>query len=147
MDVHKILVPVSGDPSDEQAVRMACTLAKRHKARVYIVHVVEVARNLPVGSPEPSAVDQGESILRRMEAVGKEEKCPVEAELLQAREAGPAVVEEAIQRQADLIIMGMEYRRRHGEFNLGATVPYVLKNAPCRVWLAREPIANGAGSP
>ncbi len=50
MDVHKILGPVSGDPSDEQAVRMACTLAKRYKAKVYIVHVVEVARNLGTSS-------------------------------------------------------------------------------------------------
>ncbi len=35
--------------------------------------------------------------------------------------------------------MGVTYRKRFGEFYLGQTTPYVLKNAPCRVWVAREP--------
>ena len=39
---------------------------------------------------------------------------------------------------ADLIVMGLPYKRRFGEFNLGKTVPYVLKNANCRVMLFRE---------
>jgi hypothetical protein len=34
--------------------------------------------------------------------------------------------------------MAVTYRNRKGEFNMGRTVPYVLKNAPCRVWLFRE---------
>ena len=33
--------------------------------------------------------------------------------------------------------MGIGYKRKFGEFDLGQTAPYVLKNAPCRVWLAR----------
>jgi hypothetical protein len=33
--------------------------------------------------------------------------------------------------------MGIGYKRKFGEFDLGHTAPYVLKNAPCRVWVAR----------
>jgi hypothetical protein len=33
--------------------------------------------------------------------------------------------------------MGIGYKRKFGEFDMGHTAPYVLKNAPCRVWLAR----------
>jgi len=43
--------------------------------------------------------------------------------------------------------MGIGYKRKFGEFDLGHTAPYVLKNAPCRVWLARAapnvPVATG----
>lgn len=147
MEFHRILVPVNGGPSTEDAVRLACTLARRSKGCVFLLHVVEVARNLPLDSPEPAQVERGEAVLRRLELIGKEEKCLVETGLLQAREAGPALVEEAVQRQADLVIMGVEYKRRHGEFSLGSTVPYVLKHAPCRVWLSREPIGHRVPSP
>jgi hypothetical protein len=49
-------------------------------------------------------------------------------------------VEEAIEAGADLILLGVPYRRKFGEFDLGKTVPYVLKHAPCEVWICREPI-------
>jgi nucleotide-binding universal stress UspA family protein len=40
----------------------------------------------------------------------------------------------------DLIAIGAGYEKKFGEFNLGETIPYVLKNAPCRVLICREPI-------
>ena len=144
MDPHRILVPVNGDDSDEQAVRLACSLIKKNKGTVFLLNVVEVARNLPIEAPEQHDVDQGEAILDRLERVADSEKCKVETELLQAREAGPAVVEEALERDAELIILGLSYKKRRGEFSLGNTIPHVLKRAPCAVWVSREPITNGA---
>jgi len=29
-----------------------------------------------------------------------------------------------------------------GDFALGRTIPYVFKNAPCRVFVVREPVAR-----
>jgi nucleotide-binding universal stress UspA family protein len=72
--------------------------------------------------------------------VAKKRSCNVETELLQAREVGPALVEEAVERGIDLIIIGTNYKTPFGEFSLGDTAPYILKNAPCRVWLCRKSI-------
>jgi nucleotide-binding universal stress UspA family protein len=44
----------------------------------------------------------------------------------------------AIERKADLIILSLPYRVRFGDFYLGPTTMYVLKHAPCRVWICRE---------
>ena len=144
MGPNRILVPVKGDDADEQALRLACSLVRKNKGKLFVLYVIEVERKLPVETQITAGMEHGEAVLGRMEQVASEEKCTIEAELLQAREAGPAVVEEAMERQADLIIMGVSYKRRHGEFNLGSTVPYVLKRAPCRVWVSREPLTNGA---
>ena len=39
---------------------------------------------------------------------------------------------------------GLPYKKRFGgDFAIGRTVPYVLKNAPCAVWVVREPIPGG----
>ncbi len=73
-----------------------------------------------------------------MESVARGQGCTMETELLQAREAGPTIIDEAIQREADLILMGVKYKRRFGQFSLGSVVPYVLKNASCRVILYHQ---------
>ena len=144
VEPQRILVPVHGDKADEEALRLACSLARKSKARVFVVYVVEVERTLPLDYPTPAEAERAEAVLDQMERIAKDAKFPVEVELLQAREAGPAVVQEAIEREADLIVMGLSYKKHKGEFSLGTTVPYVLTKAPCRVWLSREPQANGA---
>jgi hypothetical protein len=38
-------------------------------------------------------------------------------------------------------VASLPYRKRFGgDFAIGRTIPYVLKNAPCAVWVVREPI-------
>ena len=45
------------------------------------------------------------------------------------------------ERDADLIVLGVPYRTRFGgDFAIGRTIPYVLQNAPCTVWVVREPM-------
>jgi len=151
MKISTILVPVRGLPVDADALELACTLAapsgdRRPKQRVKVeaIYVVEVPQALPLDVELPDAVRAGDAVLAWAETTGRHRDIEVGAELLQARSAGVAIVDEAIERHADLIIMGAQYRRRHGEYNLGITLPYVLKNAPCRVWVARAPRGEGA---
>jgi len=143
MELPKFLVSVSGEKVDEEVVRLACNIAKRRKGKVYVVHVIEVQRALPLDAEIGSEIQRGEKILAHAERIANTMDCEVETDLLQAREAGPALVDEAVERGVDLIIMGLEYKRRFGEFDLGCAVPYVLKNVPCRVLVWREPMEQG----
>ena len=61
--------------------------------------------------------------------------CEVETDVLQAREIGPAIIDEAVERGVDVILMGIKYKKSFGQFSLGNVVPYVLKNSPCPVIL------------
>jgi len=142
MDFKRILVPVSGEKADDEAVRLACSLAKKNKARVYVLYVIEVERSLPLEAAIDSLRRRAEEILEHAERVAEEEAdYQVDSQLLQAREAGSAIVEEAVQKGADLIVMGFNYKKRFGQFSLGSTLPYVLRNATCRVIVSREPVA------
>ena len=47
----------------------------------------------------------------------------------------------------DVIILGVPFRTRFGgEFAIGRTIPYVLQNAPCTVWVVREPMSEETAS-
>ena len=138
MEFQSILVPVSGTDIDEEAIKLACRLARADKAKIWAVYVIPIQRTLPLDAEIEAEVQKAEEILDRMERVARGDNYVIETDLLQAREAGPTIVDEAIEREVDLILMGVSYKRRFGQFSLGNVVPYVLKNAPCRVILYHQ---------
>ena len=110
-------------------------------AELAAVHVVEVGWSLPLDADVAGRSEEIQRILDAAESVAEESKMKMDAVLLQARDVGAALVDEATERDADLLVLGLPYRKRFGgDFAIGRTIPYVLKNAPCAVWVVREPI-------
>jgi nucleotide-binding universal stress UspA family protein len=140
MKLEKILVAVSGKDADAETVKLACDLAKKPKAKIYVVYVIEVKRSLPLDAVIESEIHRAEEALARAEDVASDKDYEVETDLIQGRDAGPAIVDEAMDKEVDLILMGFTYKKRFGVFNLGRVIPYVLEEAPCRVLLYREPM-------
>jgi nucleotide-binding universal stress UspA family protein len=138
---RRILVPVHGNDGDFRALELAGLLADKKNVDVTLVYVVEVRQSLPLDADLPQAVADGESALERAEQYAKgravHRLTRIYPELLQARSAGPAIVDEAIERDIDVIVMASRNRQHFGRTTIGDTVPYILKNAPCEVILAR----------
>ncbi len=138
LNAKKILVPVSGSESDMEAFRLACSLARENRAKLYAVYVIEVGRDLPVDADLGPETRRGEEVLSRIEAIAREKRCGLEADILQARESGAAILQEAVDKDVDLIIIGAPYKRRPGSSVLHDTINYLLKNSPCPVLVLRE---------
>ena len=141
MECNKILVPVVGTEADVRAMELANRLLdKKNKGIVCAVHIISIERALPIDAEVDSEIRKAEDILNHIENIAGECGCKIETDLLQAREPGPAIVNEAIEQETDLIIIGVTYKRRFGEFSLGDVVPYVLRHAPCRVIVYHQPV-------
>jgi len=138
MEFHKILVPVIGSQADEEAIKLACRLAKQDKSEVRAIYIITMTRDLPLDAEIEPEIQKAEDILSHIETVAEKQNYKIDTDVLQAREAGPAIVHEAVEREVDLILMGVVYKRRFGEFSLGEVAPYVLKNAPCRIILYHQ---------
>ena len=139
MEFHRILVPIGGTEADEDAIKLACHLVKKkNKGKIYAVYVITVKRALPIDAEIEAEVKKGEDILDSIERVAEDQDGEVETDLVQAREVGPALVDEAVERKVDLILLGIKYKRRFGQFSLGNVAPYLLKNAPCQVILHHQ---------
>lgn len=138
----RIIVPVFGNESDDRLLKVVERIARRQNAEVTIIYVVEVVQSLPLDAELPAEVERGEHVLhqahddviRNLE--NKSSK--VNTEILQARSAGAAIVDEAIMREADAIMMSCNLQRRHGKVTTGDTTEYVLRNAPCEVIVIRQ---------
>ena len=138
MEFEHILIPVTGADADRQAVRLACALVKKNKGKISAVYVITVKRALPLEANIEPDIRKGEEALDYIESIAEEEDREISTDILQARDVGPAIVDEAVELGVDLILMGVNYKQRFGQFTMGSVIPYVLKNAPCRVILYHQ---------
>lgn len=139
------MIALNGGPSDATIVRLVADLARPVKAELFAVHVVEIDWTLPLDADVAGGSEQAQRVLDLAESVAESSKLRMEPILLQARDVGAALVDEAVEREADLLVLGLPYRKRFGgDFAIGRTIPYVLKNAPCAVWVVREPMPEEA---
>ena len=140
---RRAVVALNGGPSDARIVRLVAEMAARYKAEVIAVHVVEIDWTLPLDADIAGRSEEVQRVLDVAEAIAEQSKVTMEPVLLQARDVGAAIVDEATERGADLLVAGLPYRKRFGgEFAIGKTIPYILQNAPCAVWVVREPMSE-----
>ena len=138
-----IAVVVEGKKLDNELVRLACLMAKKAKRKVHLVHVIEVPRTLPLKAVLTKESEHADKLLTEALAIAEEAGCDAVAEVVQAREAGSAIVDEARDHNCALILLGMVRDSGKVHNDLGKTVPYVLTNAPCRVWVVQDLIKKG----
>jgi len=136
----RILVPIKGNVTDREVLELACETARASKAQVFVIHVIEVKRTLPLDAELQDEAERGEDLLNQAEQIAEALGVAIHTDLLQARDVGPAIVDEILERGIDLVVMGISYKKRFGEFDIGLTLPYVLKHASCRVWVCRQAI-------
>lgn len=142
---RRAVIALNGGSSDARVVRLVSDLARNNKAELVAVHVVEIDWTLPLDADIAGSSEEAQRVLDVAETVAEESKLRLEPVLLQARDVGAALVDEASERDADLLVLGLPYRQRFGgDFAIGRTIPYVLKNAPCAVWIVREPMAEAS---
>lgn len=134
----RILVAVAGTAVDPDVIRIAATLAKPSHAELIAVHVIEVRWNMPLDAVLEKETERGELLLEEAVKVADQAGAKIETELLQAREAAAAIVDTARERQADLIVLGMPFRKRLGRVYVGHTVETVYVSASCAVLAYRQ---------
>jgi nucleotide-binding universal stress UspA family protein len=136
---RRAVVALSGGRTDRQIVTLAADIARAGRADIVGVHVVEIDWTLPLDADVAGHDENAQRVLDIAEATAEAAHYQMETVLLQARDVGAAIVDEATEREADLVICGLPFRRRFGgDFAVGPTIPYVLKNSPCAVWIIRE---------
>jgi basic amino acid/polyamine antiporter, APA family len=155
----KILVPVFGEPLDDEIMSTAGQLAAEDRdgqqgtATIEAIYVIQVPMSLPLDARLPEErTRQIEQALARAKQVGEEyEGVEVHVSPVRGRTVGSAIVAEARRRAVEAIVIGAEpptpikgggilggvagVRLRE----LGEVTAYVLEKAPCRVVVTAPP--------
>jgi nucleotide-binding universal stress UspA family protein len=127
---------------DERIIDFGCKLARADRTALVAVYVVEVDWRHGLDDDLVVERERASRALDLAELMAEREKVTLQTQLLQARDIGAAIVDEAVSLAADAIVLGLPYKVRFGgDFALGHTIPYVFRNAPCAVFVVREPVA------
>lgn len=145
---RRLVVSVHGGPNDQRAIDLAMAVASRTGGNdLILVYVVEVPQRLALDADLPDEIARGEEILAHAEDYARShiegQWKRVLTELLQARFAASAIVDEAVERGADVIVLAASNQHRFGVTTQGETLPYVLDNAPCDVLVLRSIFEGG----
>jgi nucleotide-binding universal stress UspA family protein len=145
---HKILVPIDGSDTSAFGLEEAMKFAKDQAAKIRLIHVVN---ELMVVASYEGTIYSGElvqalresgqkvldSAVQKVTAAGVN----VESELLEAHggQAGNAIIKDAEQCHADIIVLGTHGRRGLSRLVMGSDAEQVVRQARVPVLLVRNP--------
>ncbi len=140
-----ILVPAQGTAMSDRMVALGAQMARARKAQLVVFYVVEVPWSLPLDAHLPDAERIAGDTLARARRITDRFNVPLTTRIAHARAAGQAIIDEAIETGADILLMG-DLPGRAGETRFNETTNYVFTHAPCEVVIDR-PAMDGVGLP
>jgi len=135
---RNIIVALTDTNIDQEAIAVACKAARKRNGEVYGVYGIVVPRKLALDDEMAKETASANHALDQAKAVADQMKVHLETEIVHTRHFGQSLIQEAIDHECALIVLGVAYQIGvNGQFALSETADYVLRNAPCRVWLVR----------
>ncbi len=131
--VGSIIVVFSEDIHSEHMMVLAARLARREKAELLAVYVVEVPLILPQGAQTPDEDRRGYQALATAEVIAQHRGVHIRAELIHARQTAPAVIDLAKREQANLIVLGSYREGKYTGAPLGRAIEEIASRALCDV--------------
>ena len=147
-EFSRILVPMKLGEIGEEMIATAVKLAQERGASVEALYVIRVPLELPLDAELLDEEERAEASIAEAKLLGEDHGVTVEGRIVRSRSIGQAIVEEARERGADLIVLGSSPRWRRQSRFFSPTVEYVLKKAPTEVLIVAFPqgVLEGAGS-
>jgi nucleotide-binding universal stress UspA family protein len=149
-DYQRILVPLKLGPIGEEVLATAIKLAEEEGAALSALHVIKVPLDESLDAELIDEEERAVASLAEAKELAEEHGVDVEGKVVRARTLGSAIVDEAREAGADLILMGSAPRWRRQSRFFSPTVDYVLRRAPCEVMVVAYPQGvleeDGAGS-
>ena len=139
--VCTILVPTDFSPPSLKALEYACALGKAFGATLHLLHVNDIAVEVPTLAPLFSpGREMQRRFLRRLEGIAAKASLPTRGLHSHVRtgKAFNEVCAAARELGADLIILATHGYRGITRAMLGSTTERIVQHAPCPVLVVRE---------
>jgi APA family basic amino acid/polyamine antiporter len=139
LEFRSILVPIAPGYASDEAMDFACRLAAERRASIVAFTAIDVPLDLPLDAELPDEVREANEQLDEARAIGDSYGVRVIGRIARTRNIGRAIVDEAIRRNSEIIVMAgpRRVRLQHGRRQIfGDAVDFVLRHAPCRVMVA-----------
>jgi nucleotide-binding universal stress UspA family protein len=150
MTISRILVPTDFSPHADAAFRYARELARFFRADIHLLHVVDnpIASGMWSSEIYTNEIARLQLNLLRDAEERLKRSVPPDAEnvSIDVRSGNPTaqILDVALERRADLIVMGTHGRTGVAHVLMGSVAERVLRRAPCPVLTLRQTAVSEA---
>jgi APA family basic amino acid/polyamine antiporter len=141
LEYRSALVPIFGTDVDARALVSAARLVGPD-AEVAALYVLPVPAQLSLDAGLEDEEATGYAVLEAARIRGRKHGLRVHTRLLRTRQAGAAIVEEAIREEAEIVYLATAHAPP-SERALGPTATYLLAHRPCRIVIESGPAGDG----
>jgi APA family basic amino acid/polyamine antiporter len=127
-----VIVPIFGTSIDTQAMYRAAAIAGPETA-VEALFMLQIPTEQPIDCDMTEEEMAARRVLEVARLQARSAKLKVRVRLVRTRHPGKSIVDEAIERRADLIYISTEHAPSDERDILGPTTRYVLAKRPCKV--------------
>lgn len=131
--VGSIIVVFSDEIHSEHMMVLAARLARRERAELLAVYVIEVPLILAESAQMPDEDRVAFDALATAEVIAQHQGVHLRTEVLHGRQVGTAVVDLAKRESANLIVVGSYREGRYSGAPLGRAIDDIANRAKCDV--------------
>ena len=134
----RVLVAIKTAEQVHDLINLACCVTAPDSS-LSIIHVIELPPVTPLDAEIPEFQARAEKILNAAEEEARRCGLKARVEILRARSAADALLDEMKEHGFELAIIGHHHRPRMVESLIGTTSSRLAERAPCRVLISIPP--------
>lgn len=136
--VGSIVVVFADEIHSEHMMVLAARLARRQRAELLAVYIIEVPLILPDTAQTPEEDREGLRVLSTAEAIARKHGANIHTEIVHARRISAAALELAKTNGAHLLVMGSYREGKYTGAPLGRDIETIAAEAKCDVLIGVE---------
>jgi amino acid transporter/nucleotide-binding universal stress UspA family protein len=134
---YRVLVPIANPASLPGLLAPALNAARRQDGVISLLHVITVPSQLPLSAGR-EYLEQSNQLTEEAMSFVEDEDVPVEVVIRIAHDISDAIVETALERDADLLIMGWRGHSREPNTAVGRNIDEIIDQVNCRVLIVQQ---------
>lgn len=131
--IGSVVVVFSEEIHSENMMALTARLARRARARLLAVYVIEVPHQLPIDAEMEKEQRAALSVLARAEAIARKQNVEIQTETIPARHVSQGVLDLVKTRNVHMIVLGSYREGRYIDAPLGRSIELIAARAPCNV--------------
>lgn len=132
MTYKSILIPTDGSKTCETVIEFICSIQKDVGAVINVIYVVEIPRNLPLGTIIPEKVEQANLALKSSQRIAEIYDAHINTSIIYARTSEDSILSTAEDLNCDVIAIAQDNQKLRIFSN---TASNIYQRAKCSVWL------------
>ncbi len=132
MNCKSILIPTDGSSSSERVIELVCSMQQALNASIHVIYVMEIPRNLPLGTIIPEKAEVAKSALQNAQDIAGRYNVNINTSTIYARTSEDTIISTSEELKCDVIAIAQDNQRARIFSNMALNIN---QRAKCNVWV------------